>query len=568
MSAVRCLTVFWLFTTLYLHDSKGQAQSTYAPFNTDYYHLLDRLEIRNRSGLPGFHSTQKPYSRASIAALLDSQRTNPPRLSPTDRFNIAYLRADNREGPNVGRDSLPETGEPTQSVSGRSFHRLSTDAFARQWPGFAWHINPVVGLGVGQQADTTHLLTTATIGLETRGSLTNHIGFYSFFTVNQARYPRYLQEYRQRYELAGRGLVPGEGMARRNQPDQTQFYAWRGYLTTTLLKQVGVQLGRDRLVWGNGYRSLLLSETSAPYWFVKLNTWLGPFTYTNLYTLLRNTQSAPPGLSRNPPKFMVMHHMSLNLGRHLNVGAFEAIVFSRDRLDLNYLNPIILYRSVESSLGSVDNAFIGFDVKATWGGRWQAYSQVMLDEFVLRELLARKGSWTNKYALQVGLKYVDAFGLANVDLQGELNLARPFMYSHRSGQTNYVHYNQPLAHPLGSNFIEGLGIVRYQRKRLQGVGTFGLMLTGTDPPGLNYGGSILTDYRTRFRPEGNSIGDLRKTIITYADLRVSYQVWPAGFLDVQYLSRLQSSEYAPNSYSSRLVSVGLRLNLAYRNWTF
>ena len=111
----------------------------------------------------------------------------------------------------------------------------------------------------------------------------------------------------------------------------------------------------------------------------------------------------------------------------------------------------------------------------------------MLDEFRLKPLLAGKGDWTNKFALQVGAKYIDAFTVPNLDLQTEFNLARPYTYSHEasptvtSGQTNYAHYSQPLAHPLGGNFMEGLGIVRYQRKRLSANGIFGVMMYGTDP---------------------------------------------------------------------------------------
>lgn len=48
------------------------------------------------------------------------------------------------------------------------------------------------------------------------------------------------------------------------------------------------------------------------------------------------------------------------------------------------------------------------------------------------------------------------------------------------GQTNYVHYSQPLAHPLGANFREGIGIVRYQHKRLFITGIFGAMQYGQD----------------------------------------------------------------------------------------
>ena len=210
---------------------------------------------------------------------------------------------------------------------------------------------------------------------------------------------------------------------------------------------------------------MLLSDNSPPYLFLKLSTRLGNrIQYTNLFTSLQNTQAPlPQGDKLIPPKFAAMHHLSINLTDHINLGLFEAEVFSRDRLDLSYLNPVIFYRYVESSLGSSDNAFIGIDLKGNFLSHFLVYTQVMLDEFRLRPLLAGKGDWTNKFAFQLGGKYIDAFTVPNLDIQAEFNLARPYTYSHEAsatvsaGQTNYAHFSQPLAHPLGGNFMEGLG---------------------------------------------------------------------------------------------------------------
>ena len=112
--------------------------------------------------------------------------------------------------------------------------------------------------------------------------------------------------------------------------------------------------------------------------------------------------------------------------------------------------------------GSADNALVGFDFKANVYKRLQLYGQVLFDEFNLKELKAGKGWWANKFGIQGGAKYINAFGVKNLDLQGEINLVRPFTYTHTDSVSNYTHYNQPLAHPLGANFMEAIGIVRYQ----------------------------------------------------------------------------------------------------------
>ena len=123
---------------------------------------------------------------------------------------------------------------------------------------------------------------------------------------------------------------------------------------------------------------------------------------------------------------------------------------------------MIFYRSIEQQNGSFDNSVAGLNFKANVKKQFQVYGQFLLDEFNLTEIRKGSGWWANKFGLQLGAQYVDAFGLKNLDLRLESNRVRPFTYSHRDSVANYTHYNQPLAHPLGANFQEWIGIARYQ----------------------------------------------------------------------------------------------------------
>ena len=57
---------------------------------------------------------------------------------------------------------------------------------------------------------------------------------------------------------------------------------------------------------------------------------------------------------------------------------------------------------------------------------------------------------------------IDAFGIDHLDLQAEMNIIRPFTYTHRDSVRSYAHANQPLAHPLGANLREVVLKLRYQ----------------------------------------------------------------------------------------------------------
>ena len=149
----------------------------------------------------------------------------------------------------------------------------------------------------------------------------------------------------------------------------------------------------------------------------------------------------------------------------------------------------------------------------------------MMDEFLTKYYFSNRGSWTKKYGAQLGFKYVDAFGIANLDLQGEYNVARPYTYTHRDGGRNYTHFRQPLAHPLGANFREFLGIIRYKiSPRLTAYGTLMWTKQGVDYDGKNWGGNLLPDYETRVKDFGNRIAQGVPLYTRFADLRVSYML--------------------------------------------
>src|SRR5687767_3847407 len=85
-----CISISFTITTTF-------AQSVYAPLNRDYYHLLERYEIKYGRFAEGFHSHIRPFERKGIAQLADSISLHHIFLTSRDPFNIEYLRNDNWE---------------------------------------------------------------------------------------------------------------------------------------------------------------------------------------------------------------------------------------------------------------------------------------------------------------------------------------------------------------------------------------------------------------------------------------------------------------------------------------
>ncbi len=543
------------------------AQSALVPYNQDYQHLVERYEIRRGKFSENLMLSIKLLERRGVAALADSiLKENRMMLNKIDRFNLFYLLNDNSEW-------ADSTNDKTKRPILGTFYEHQSDFYRVNVKDFNLHVNPVLHLGMGIATDSENRPFLNTRGAEMRGLIANRVGFYTYLADNIMLFPNYVMDY-----IAANNAVPGEGFWKTRTEsgvlDNTGVSALtaRGYVAFDILKNImSFQLGHDKQFYGNGYRSLILSDFSANYLFARFNTRIWKINYTNSYTQLTSDAF---GTNRvYPKKYAVFHHLGINITENLNIGLFESVVYGRrdgfrnDTFDLSYLNPIIFYRWVEQQVGSGDNAMIGFDWRWNFLKQFQFYGQFVLDEFKLSEARAGDGWWGNKHGLQAGVKYIDALGIKNLDLQAEYNAVRPYTYTHFDDESlsNHAHFNQALAHPLGANFREFIGIARYQPiPRLMLTGKLIYAQQGLDGPNTNWGSNILLDNTTRQQEYGNHIGQGIASNLIFGDFTASYQLKHNLFIDFkQVLRRLQSDDAARNSNIS-FTSLAVRLNIAQR----
>ncbi len=232
-------------------------------------------------------------------------------------------------------------------------------------------------------------------------------------------------------------------------------------------------------------------------------------------------------------------------------------------------------------MGSPDNVLIGADIKVNLINHLSIYGQVVLDEFNFKYTFNKSGWWANKWAMQLGVKYIDI--IKNLDGQVEFNMARPFTYT-AGTEISYSHYNQPLAHPLGANFYEIILQLRYQplpnltmnaKFITAQVGDDTLDLSLGTPAMTNYGGDILRNSgggTTVSREFGNKLLQGAKGSINYFQFLLTYRPWHNVYLDVDMTYRSKSSVKSVNNptfiNSSFLFSVGVRMNIAPKSYEF
>jgi hypothetical protein len=550
------LTLSFLAILLFVENSFSQ--SVYVPLNKDYYHIIDRYEIRNGDLPNAIHSSVKAFERKAVVEFIDSLKIDSSKFSRVDRFNFSYLQNDNWEWSNH------ENNDSRKSIFKKLYQKKS-DFYQVKTEDFDLHISPVLYFQGGYETAAPGIYPTLNSrGIEARGIVSNKIGFYFFGTDNQAVFPTYVRTY-----IESNNAVPNEGFHKTFKKYGSDFFTGRGYITFSLTKNIHFQFGHDKNFIGNGYRSLILSDFSSNYTFLKINTKVWKFNYMNLFAQMNAYQTNAD--TYYPQKYFAFHHLSLNITKHLNIGVFESIVFgNRDStrlggFDINYLNPLIFYRYMEGHLGSPDNVVLGMDYKLNFLKHFSLYGQLVLDEFYLQDLIKRNGSYRNKYSVQTGLKYIDVAGIKNLDLQLESNIVRPYTYQHFSNYTNYTNYNQALAHPMGANFNEKIAILRYQPLgRLMLTGKIFYTKFGADTSSVNFGGNILKDYRKYPHPFGNVVGQGASNTLIYLSFTATYQIKHNLFIDFnQIIRKVESPVKTMNTHTS-ITSIALRFNIPQR----
>ncbi len=563
---------------IFICPAFATAQSTFLTPGSKDIHFVDRMEIKQQKNTHLNFSALRPFNRKYIVEqteFIDSARLGyidlktgqdkypewlDQGLTPVDEYNLDHFLMNNTEWV-----TGPGTAFKSKKPILKTFYKTKPNFLEVKTRDFFLVVNPVLQFNAGFETGTKNQsIYLNSRGVSVRGMIARKVGFASSIIENQERGPLFYQQ-----QVANFRAVPGVGFYKPFKTTGVDYFDARGYITFNAAKFIDIQFGYDKNFIGNGYRSLFLSDWGNSYLFLKLNTRIWKINYQNLFIELM-PQFKKAGDTLLDRKYAAMHHLSMNVTKWLNIGLFEGVIFGRkNHFDLQYLNPIIFYRHIEGTVGSPDNAIAGFDFKANIAHRVQLYGQLMLDEFILSEIKNNPTSWVNKWGIQVGLKYVDAFGIPNLDVQLEANRVRPFTYSHNDTVANYTHYNQPLAHPLGSNFQEFISIIRYQPAPKWTVYLQAMYYyKGLDSANKNFGGNIFKDYTTRSMNNGFNIGSGNKANCFNGILQVSYEIKENLFLDLIGQYRYYKTQNNPLVTNTTLITAGIRLNMFNRRYDF
>lgn len=528
-----------------LADTKVQFVEHKSQLNIPFHHQRYISYDFALNKTAGMHSAIKPYTYSQINKVYDLDSEKSQYLKPNEESWV---------GKKLWNEHLLEVREE----------------------GYWFNLDFLLDVQLGKDNSDVKYTFNNTRTLRIDGGFGDKFSYSATVYESQGRFAEYINEYisnpSQTFKPAfSEGLVPGRGKAKGFKTDAFDYPVAEGYIAYKPNKFMQFQYGVGKNFIGDGYRSLLLSDNSSPLPYLKFSVDFWKFNYTSLW--LWGTDARAPVVVNNAHarKYMAIHYLSINLSERLNIGLFEAAISKGDNgFDVGFLNPLMFYRSVEFNRGEdAGNAMLGLASKYKFNNNLFLYSQLLVDEFSFGKI-SDLSYWGNKFGVQIGAKYFDAFKIKDLYLQTEFNTVRPYTFAHKDPILNYGHYSQPMSHTWGANFWEFLAIANYKFDRWNTSAKIVLGQKGFDKDqNVSFGGDIYMPYNLRTGDYGHELAQGNKATIFIADFQARYLINASN--NLKAFGGLTFREFSPQTATNTFknssniwFTVGIKADLF--NW--
>lgn len=405
------------------------AQSEYVLSDNKVYDFLERMESLRL--IERYSSLEIPKSREEIAGFLKQVIANKQNLDEADKNLLTDLESE---------FELELNGTLNNSqklINGSDFD------FFSQSEKYLYFVNDTsanvslffnsagASQGIYSNFRDAGRLTTATIWqmqLQIRGTFFNKIGFF----------------YR-----GGNGYIFGQREAALLRRDLQYNYKYQnfgsfdmttaGYVTADL-GLVKVKFGRDRMNIGYGPVKSVLGD-NAPIFdnlYLKMHYKSVEVSYFH-GKLLGNMDvafdSVQGEIHQVREKYIGYHRIGFNISDDFNIGAAEMIIYGDRPLDLEYLNPFILYKTAQNDNKDRDNSIVILDFNNKSIKGLKLYGLVYIDDIQVSKF----GSpyWGNQFIYNVGFLSNNLYKRIPLDIQFKYTRIEPYVYTNRLPKNIY-----------------------------------------------------------------------------------------------------------------------------------
>ncbi|MFI5202667.1 MAG: hypothetical protein ACHQNE_09795, partial [Candidatus Kapaibacterium sp.] len=400
------------------HPHTGVEQ---VPLGDEVYAFLRHLSVRG--AIQGYSEAELPISEYEVAGFLHQAES--AKLSDAERALLQkYLRTYAHEPRNA------VTMFPSQDAEPLFFSGIFTDKdkYLYQWFNDSTKSDLFVH-GIAS-AEYRHKLSPETpslelgnIGARVYGTLSGHVGYF-FEATN--------------------GVTHGDSALALEDPllasNRNYSVFTHQYFSNTSAELsynddwFTGKIAREGLAIGGGYEddNVILSASEVPLFdFVSLGAKVGAVRYEAVVASLTNDSlTIYPGL-----KYSVWHDLTVQVTKDFEVGYTDNMVFS-DRIVLGYLSPFSWLKAVEWGTSDQDKDNANMSLHARWRitPGLEVRGQGLVDDVNFSQI--GTGDWQNKFAWQAGGMWAGAFGVPDLDFEGEWTRVEPYTYTHWNTDDN------------------------------------------------------------------------------------------------------------------------------------
>lgn len=437
-----------LLLAMMLAYAPAFAQVENVPVANPVYNYLTRAEAKGI--LPHFSSSMLPLSRAEITSALKSIRRNASQLSANDLRTLERFEKD---------FGLVKEENLVVFYSEKDTSQVLSSRFFDDNPKYVYHhadsannvtLSPLASadfIAKSSDEDDGNVLY-GNIGFRLYGSLGSHFGYYlqatngAIFSGDKsiALVDKHIGQNVKFTELKSDFDFTESSV--------TVEYDW-----------FHATIGRETRLWGSGVNNSLYISANAPaFTTIELGAKFKNFEYRFSHGGLIATYSDSIKVGFNAvvaQKYVAMHRLAVKPSWG-EFGFWESIVYSKRNMDLEYLNPLSFYKSLEHALRDRDNSMIGVDMTVRPLKNIELRGSFILDDIIFGEV--GNDYWSNKYAWNLGAWFSPDCPL---DFGVEYARIEPYMFSHFDSLNNYANDNRLIGIGLMPNSEEYSATARY-----------------------------------------------------------------------------------------------------------
>ncbi|HED06851.1 MAG TPA: hypothetical protein ENI57_01900 [Ignavibacteria bacterium] len=521
----------------------GQAE--YVLANNPVYDFLERMETLHN--IQRYNSLEIPKSRNEITVYLREIINNRKKLDNADKKLLIDFEAEFEL-------ELYGTLKKSEKLIGGDHYN-----FLSQGEKYLYFVNDTSkkvnlffnSVGASQAIYANYneqgreiSATIWQMQLQIRGSFFNKIGFFyrggNGYIFGQREAALLKQELKYNYKYRNFGSF-----------DMTTA----GYLTADL-GLVKVKFGRDRMNIGYGPVKAVLGN-NAPifdnlylkmhYKSVEVSYFHGKLIGNTSY--LNNTITGGSNVVQE--KYIGYHRIGLNISDDFNIGAAEMIIYGGRSLDINYINPFILYKTAQNNNKDRDNSIVILDFNNKSIKGLKIYGLLFMDDIQVTKF----GSpyWGNQFIYNVGFLSNNLYKIVPLDFQFEYIRIDPYVYTNRLPRNTFDNDGFGLASFMQPNSELFFAQLNYRfTNRLNLAASFSYYVHGANPLNpdgtikKNVGGDLLSGHRSSDSRDAPFL-DGDKEVTRMFSTKMVYQPFKDFFFEGRLQYKVQSLQKSINN---------------------